>query len=92
MVLFIFVVMILNRDDISRVSFRGIVTRSVAVLTGLYVMYLCVYVALWQERGSPLLSGPVGDPPEGFGTVAAVGASLFRDFVFPFEAMPSWAG
>lgn len=86
MVLFIFVVMILNREEIAPVSFRGIITRVLGVLAGLYVAYLAGWV-VWRERTVDLLAGPQGALPPDYGTVSAVGMSLFRDFVFPFEAI-----
>lgn len=86
MVLFIFVVMILNREEVSPVSFRGIITRVVGVIAGLYVAYLAAWV-VWRDRASAVLSGPQGVLPRDYGTVSGVGLSLFRDFVFPFEAI-----
>jgi NADH-quinone oxidoreductase subunit J len=85
MVLFIFVVMILNREEVSPVSFKGIATRLLGVLSGGYVAYVGAS-AVWSERAGTLLGPP---PPAGFtyGTVATVGAALFRDFVLPFEAI-----
>ncbi len=86
MVLFIFVVMILNRDEISPVSFRGIFTRAVGVVATAYVVLLLVRV-VWKARELPLLKGPAIEPGVEFGTVASAGMSLFTDFVFPFEAI-----
>jgi NADH-quinone oxidoreductase subunit J len=91
MVLFIFVVMILNRDEVQLFSFKGIVTRILGVLAGAYVAYLGSWV-VWQERLSKtgmgtILNAGTENPPEGYGTVAGVGNSLFREFVFPFEAI-----
>jgi NADH-quinone oxidoreductase subunit J len=86
MVLFIFVVMILNRDEISPVSLRGIVRRALGVVGVIYVAWLAGTVVV-QERASALLAGPTEPLPADYGTVANVGASLFRDFVFPFEAI-----
>src|SRR4029077_18398630 len=51
MVLFIFVVMILNREEISPVSFRGIITRAVGVLAGGYLVYVAAWI-VWKERNS----------------------------------------
>jgi NADH-quinone oxidoreductase subunit J len=86
MVLFIFVVMILNRDEVQLFSFKGIVTRVVGVVAGAYISYLGAWV-VWDQRTKALLAGGTAPPPEGYGTVAGVGDSLFRDFVFPFEAI-----
>jgi NADH-quinone oxidoreductase subunit J len=84
MVLFIFVVMILNRDEIQLFSFKGILTRAVGVVAGAYITYVGVRV-IWQERAR--LGGGLSESPPGYGTVAGVGDSLFREFVFPFEAI-----
>jgi NADH-quinone oxidoreductase subunit J len=91
MVLFIFVVMILNRDEVQLFSFKGILTRAVGVLAGGYVAYLGAWV-VWDQRALPnatgaVLRGGMTAAPAGYGTVAGVGASLFREFVFPFEAI-----
>jgi len=87
MVLFIFVVMILNREEVSPISFRGIGTRALGMLASLYVVWLGVSV-VWSERTtSAVLQGPAAAAAPGYGSVATVGASLFRDFVFPFEAI-----
>ncbi len=86
MVLFIFVVMILNRDEISPVSFHGISRRAVGVLVSGYLVYRVVEV-VWRLRGSTILRGPMGEPAADFGTVATVGASLFKEFMLPFEAI-----
>jgi NADH-quinone oxidoreductase subunit J len=86
MVLFIFVVMILNREEIEPVSFRGIITRAVGVLAtavGVWVLARMVY----YTRDTVLLKGPTGELPADYGTVAATGMSLFKDFVYPFEAI-----
>ena len=86
MVLFVFVVMILNREEIEPVAWRGILTRALgAGAIG--------YGALWsvrlvhQTKDAPLLKGPAAALPETFGTVASNGLVLFRDFVYPFEAI-----
>jgi NADH-quinone oxidoreductase subunit J len=86
MVLFIFVVMILNREEVSPISFKGIVTRLLGVVAGGYVAYVGA-ISVWNERSLAALSGPTAPPAPDYGTVASVGASLFRDFVFPFEAI-----
>lgn len=86
MVLFIFVVMILNREEVSPVSFKGIFTRSLGLLAGIYVAFVGA-AAVWNERASVVLSGPATPAAPDYGTVATVGAALFRDFVLPFEAI-----
>jgi NADH-quinone oxidoreductase subunit J len=91
MVLFIFVVMILNRDEVQLLSFKGILTRVIGVLAGAYTAYLAAWV-VWEQRAprgpmGAVLNGGLTPAPEGYGTVGGVGMSLFRDFVFPFEAI-----
>jgi NADH-quinone oxidoreductase subunit J len=86
MVLFIFVVMILNREEITPVSFRGIVLRFFGVLAGVYVAYLSSWV-VWNERATMLLKGSSGPPPPGFGGVSSVGMEMFKTAAFPFEAI-----
>ena len=81
MVLFIFVVMIINREETTLVSLRGLVVRGVGVAATLYLFKVFVVVAL---------PGPVAPPvniPDRVGTVAASGDVLCRQFVFPFEAI-----
>ena len=86
MVLFIFVVMILNREEVELISWRGIVTRGVGIIVlGLGILAAVRLVHL--TRDTPVLAGPTGPLPEGYATVAATGLSLFSDFVYPFEAI-----
>jgi NADH-quinone oxidoreductase subunit J len=86
MVLFIFVVMILNRDEVEPVSFRGIITRAIGVVAAGFGVIMAVRI-VYFSREAAVLAGPRGDLAPDFGTVAATGAVLFRDFVFPFEAI-----
>ena len=85
MVLFIFVVMILNREENTRVSLRGLLTRLVGVAAGLYLLVTFVRVVIPESAEGLLTPGAVADS---FGTVGSVGDVLFRQFMFPFEAMP----
>src|SRR5262245_44673506 len=85
MVLFIFVVMILNREEVSPISLRGIGTRLAGVvLAGAYLAYVAAAV-VWRERTSDLLKVSTTRLPADYGTVSSVGASLFKDFILPFE-------
>jgi NADH-quinone oxidoreductase subunit J len=86
MVLFIFVVMILNRDEVEPVSFRGIITRAVGVVAAGFGIIVAVRIVHFT-RETPVLSGPMGALADNYGSVAAAGNSLFRDFVYPFEAI-----
>jgi NADH-quinone oxidoreductase subunit J len=78
MVLFIFVVMILNREEVSPVSFR--VGKILGVLGGLYLFIKFCRIA---DQGLPV----AGNIPESYGTVGSIGDLLFRDFLYPFEAI-----
>jgi NADH-quinone oxidoreductase subunit J len=80
MVLFIFVVMILNREEVSPVSLRP--TRFLALLGSAYLLVKFIHVA---DLG--IGSAPPAEIPDTFGTVASIGDLLFREFVYPFEAI-----
>jgi NADH-quinone oxidoreductase subunit J len=86
MVLFIFVVMILNRDEVEPVSFRGIITRAFGVVVAGFAILVAVRI-VFATRATAVLAGPTGALADNYGTVAATGNSLFRDFVYPFEAI-----
>jgi NADH-quinone oxidoreductase subunit J len=79
MVLFIFVIMILNREEVAPFSWRPL--RVAGVLAGGYLLLKLIGVALGLPRGAP------GVLPDDFGTVAAIGDVLFRDFLYPFESI-----
>jgi NADH-quinone oxidoreductase subunit J len=79
MVLFIFVVMILNREEVTPLSFRPM--RVLGVLAAVYLFVKFVDITIAMPLGVP----PV--PSETFGTVGAIGDLLFRDFLYPFEAI-----
>ncbi len=80
MVLFIFVVMILNREESTLISLRGLPTRVLVWRPGSTCCW-CSAASRSPQRGVP---API---PQTFGTVASIGNVLFRDFVFPFEAI-----
>ena len=81
MVLFIFVVMILNREEVAPLALRPM--RLLGVAAG---VYLTVKFAGVVTEGSATQVVP-GVLPETYGTVAAVGDMLFREFLYPFEAI-----
>jgi NADH-quinone oxidoreductase subunit J len=82
MVLFIFVVMIVNREETTLVSLRGIFYRIFGAITGLYLMWVFASIAI--PDGAVSVPAAV---PDSFGTVASIGDILFRQFLFPFEAI-----
>ncbi len=80
MVLFIFVVMILNREEVAPMALRPL--RVMGVLAAVYLFVKFVGVVSFDM--------PTAVPPpaaDTFGTVAAVGDVLFREFLYPFEAI-----
>jgi NADH-quinone oxidoreductase subunit J len=81
MVLFIFVVMILNREEVAPLALRPM--RLLGVAAGAYLLAVFANVV---GVGAPTLDAPpVVDPT--YGTVAAIGGLLFREFLYPFEAI-----
>jgi NADH-quinone oxidoreductase subunit J len=82
MVLFIFVVMILNREEVAPLALRPM--RLLGVAAGAYL--LAVFANAVVVKGSSALEQPpvVSDS---YGTVASIGNLLFRDFLYPFEAI-----
>ncbi len=80
MVLFLFVIMLLNlqSEDPER-GRRRFVLRGLAWAGG---VLLAVELAL-LTRGAPV--GRPGAAPEGYGTAQSVAQSLFTDFLLPFE-------
>jgi NADH-quinone oxidoreductase subunit J len=83
MVLFVFVVMILNKEEEEPWALRGLLGKALA---GVGLVYLVVRLIgiLWQAPGKippPALADP------DFGTTQAMGRVLFSDYLFPFEAV-----
>ncbi len=87
MVLFIFVVMILNREEVELISWRGILTRALGVVATGLVSLMAVRMVYLTRGITPVLNGPRGPAPEDYATVARTGLALFSDFVYPFEAI-----
>lgn len=86
MVLFIFAVMIMSRDETQPVALRGLFLRAAGVLAAGYLFYRVAWIVA-LEREAEVLSRSTVYPIPGFGTVASVGRLLFHDFLFPFEAV-----
>jgi NADH-quinone oxidoreductase subunit J len=81
MVLFIFVVMVLNRDDPERVAPTGLLAKAFGIgVTGYFLFRLTRHLVDVQPRH-------LEAPPASFGTVADVGNLLFTDYLFAFEAV-----
>jgi NADH-quinone oxidoreductase subunit J len=88
MVLFVFVVMILNRPEDEPVAPSG---RFGQVIGGAAMVYLIgrLIMMLLDVKAPAAALGPPGATPEGhdWGSVKAVGTDLFGDGLFPFEAI-----
>lgn len=84
MVLFIFVVMIVNREETTLISLRGIFWRVGGVVAGLYLLWVFAGITIPDQASAVVVPVPASDT---FGTVASIGDILFRQFLFPFEAI-----
>jgi NADH-quinone oxidoreductase subunit J len=106
MVLFVFVVMILNRPEDEPWALQGLLGKALA---GLAILYLLVRLSgvLWDVKDSPHaeVAAPrpqvvdtttVGDlqtpsqalqRKDDWGSTRSVGKVLFREYLFPFEAV-----
>ncbi len=82
MVLFIFVVMVLNRDETDPWVWRGVVGK--ALLGVLPIVYLGGQLVMYLRGVAASHASP---PDAEFGTVAQVGELLFTDYLFAFEAV-----
>ncbi len=86
MVLFVFAVMIVNRDDEHPIALRGLFVRGASVLAAAYVFYRIAWVVVSEQRTQVLATATTLPIPE-FGNAASIGRLLFSDFLFPFEAV-----
>ena len=82
MVLFIFVVMVLNRDDPEPWAWHGALVKAVIGVPA--AVYSVVKITGYLKDIKPMRGG---DPPAEFGTVENVGHVLFTDYLFAFEAV-----
>jgi NADH-quinone oxidoreductase subunit J len=82
MTLFVFVVMVLNRDESEPWALSGgVISKLAGVAALVYAMYwIGNRLGQIQLRSAEL-------PPNEFGTVAQVGSILFTDYLFVFEAV-----
>jgi len=81
MVLFIFVVMILNREEVAPLALRPM--RLLGVAAAVYL--LVVFASVVNVDGATMAVPAV--VPDTYGTVASIGDILFREFLYPFEAI-----
>ena len=81
MTLFVFVVMVLNRDEAEPWAMRNVLWKALGSAGAFYLFW----------KGAGLLfrdvPGRTTPPAEGFGGVADVGELLFTRYLFPFEAL-----
>jgi NADH-quinone oxidoreductase subunit J len=81
MVLFIFVVMILNREEVAPLALRPMRLLGVAAAAYLLaVFWNVVNEGVATDKPPPVV-------PDTFGTVASIGDILFKQFLYPFEAI-----
>lgn len=84
MVLFVFVVMVLNREEEEPWSLRSPVLKAFG--TGA-VVYLLVRIGELLFFARPPLPQRAGTPPPNFGSVSEIAEYFFTKFLFPFEAV-----
>jgi NADH-quinone oxidoreductase subunit J len=82
LVLFVFVIMMLGREESEPWALRSLFTKVV----GGVAVFMLGYVVL-RVLPTPALAAKGGAPPTSFGTVAAFGDVLFKEYLFPFEAV-----
>ena len=78
MVLFVFVIMLLNLPEDEDGADRLRWLKFIGIPLGLFFLVLVV-TTLWNLEASP------GTQPQLVGSPAAIGQSLFTDFLLPFE-------
>lgn len=87
MVLFVFVVMVLNRPEQEPWALQGLAGKGLAGLALLYLVYRLATV-LWTVKDQPHAAAqPITPGGFEFGSTKAVGKVLFTDYLFPFEAI-----
>jgi NADH-quinone oxidoreductase subunit J len=89
MVLFVFVIMILNKPEDEPYGGGGKVGKVLAGLAILYLLFRIGQVLVTVEPPSPvaLEKPPVTAQGYAWGSTASVGWNLFNDYLFPFEAI-----
>ena len=81
MTLFVFVIMVLNRDEAEPWAWTGVFTKVVGVFA---LVYLVTKVGTLMFA---IVPAHAEAPSSDFGTVAQVGEILFTDYLFVFEAV-----
>ena len=84
MVLFVFVIMVLNREEADPWPSRGIVGKALGAGA---LVYLAMRLGgMLLAPGAAIKQAP-GLPAPEYGTVASIGDYFFTKFLFPFEAV-----
>ena len=86
MVLFVFAVMIVSRDEAHPIALRGLFVRATGVLAVGYLFYRIACLVV-RQRATDVLAAASTPPIPEFGNVSSIGRLLFSDFLFPFEAV-----
>jgi NADH-quinone oxidoreductase subunit J len=87
MVLFVFVIMILNRPEDEPVAPSGRIGQGLGVLAGLYLVARIGSLLIHVRAPAAALAAPAAVDGNAWGTTKAVGLALFNDGLFPFEAI-----
>jgi NADH-quinone oxidoreductase subunit J len=83
MVLFVFAIMVLNRDEVNPVPESGVLDRALGAGALVYLVW-----RLGELIASPVgASVRAGRPSADYGTVGKIGDYFFDQFLFPFEAV-----
>ena len=88
MVLFLFVVMLLNapQEDAAEWDRTHPLRQGVLARFGSLLALLLVVELVWALLGTSDVDRPVGEQAGAAGSVRALGKVLFTEYVFPFEA------
>jgi NADH-quinone oxidoreductase subunit J len=88
MVLFVFVIMILNKEEEEPWALRGWLGKTIAAAALTYFLTRLVQV-LWKVGESPIVAEKLWKAGElaRYGTTKEVGKQLFTTYLFPFEAI-----
>jgi NADH-quinone oxidoreductase subunit J len=84
MVLFVFVVMILNKEEEEPWALRGVVGKALAGAALAYYLIRLITVLVNAPRLNPEVAAPL---PVSYGTTQAMAEVLFSGYLFPFEAV-----
>ena len=83
MVLFLFVIMLLNLQTDPQENQRKAIRNMTVILCAVLLGELCYFLGRGGGRGELTVSQQA--LPEGFGSIGALSGRLFTDFLLPFE-------